>query len=54
MRSHWVTCLLEVETIVNSRPMVVETINNVTSEVAIALCLNNEIQGCYASTWCVL
>ena len=39
MRSHWVTCLLEVETIVNSRPMVVETINNVTSEVAIALSL---------------
>ena len=25
--------------------MVVETINNVTSEVAIALSLNNEIQG---------
>ena len=44
------TLFAEVEAIVNSRLMVVETINNVKSGNITMSHFNNEIQGCYAST----
>ena len=49
------TLLAEVEAIVNSRTMVVETINNVNSQVVLSLShiLTMKSKAVIASTWCV-